>query len=115
MLVFQDPQQRSSVTHNAPSISYSTPHMLTMILFLATLLGLIAAMKPYTEGFNLLADFAVEFVDKCDVDPRHLKPVLVAQRSTAVICHLRPVDADFQVNFRSVSVHGVDESFVKCL
>jgi len=64
---------------------------------------------------GLLANFAVEFVDKFDVDPRDLKPVLVAQRSTTVVCHLRPVDADFQIKFRSVSTHGVHKSFVECL
>ena len=72
-------------------------------------------IQEVVESLNLLADFTVEFVDIFDVDPRYLKPVLVALRPTTLVCHLRPVDAHFQVNFGSVAVHGVDKSFVERL
>jgi len=67
------------------------------------------------ESVSLLSNFAVEFVDEFHVDPRYLKPVLVAQRSTTMVRHLRPVNADFQLKFRSVSLHGIHETFVERL
>ena len=72
-------------------------------------------LKCLLSRHCILADFAVEFVEKFDVDPRYLEPVLVAKCSTTVVCHLRPVNADFHVNFRPVSVHAVYKSFVERL
>ena len=62
-----------------------------------------------------LADFAVEFVDKLNVDPRYLEPVFVAEWSTTAVFHLSPVDADLHVDFRSISIHAVHQSFVERL
>ena len=75
----------------------------------------ISITQAVRKSSSSLADFAVELVDIFDVDPRYLKPVLVAQRSTTAVCHLRPIDAHFQVDFGSVSIHGVHKSFVERL